>query len=101
NYFSLSKSPSRHFCFEGQIYFPGLLRKRFVGALSCKSDSVKMHGVACKYLCQPFLDVTVGQLLFFVCVTVGRTMSKHEINKRSRHAGVMARFHHTLPDPHT
>src|SRR5882724_163500 len=31
--------------------------------------SLKMHGVACKYLCQPFGDVTVGQLLFSLELT--------------------------------
>ena len=30
---------------------------------------VKMHGVACKYLSQPFVDVTVGQLLFSLELT--------------------------------
>src|SRR5439155_7882628 len=49
--------------------------------------SVKTHGVACKYLCQPFVDVTVGQLLFFAGVNGGSTMSKQETNKRSTHQG--------------
>jgi hypothetical protein len=39
-----------------------------------------MHDVACKYLCQLFVDVTVGQLLFFVAVNGGRTISKQETN---------------------